>query len=172
MKSRLLITLFVLALIYGCSDQTESDDSRSLISNTEMNGPNKPFKVRGSGTFVGVAPDGSCNLPVQIALNGGGNATHTGLYTVDLTWCFQPPEGPLFIFGTIIAANGDELYIETTGQGVGDNGEVYETFAFVGGTGRFTEVSGEFDLYTTTVWDTNCDLCGTYTNYGEGTISY
>lgn len=173
MKAKLMLLVFALSLSFGCSsDISESEDSGALVSNTQEMGPERPFKVRGYGTFGAVTPDGSCDLPVQIALEGSGNATHLGRFTVELTWCFVPPTGPLYIYGTITAANGDLLFIETIDQGIGDNGEVYETFAFMGGTGRFEEASGQFDLYTATEFDTSCEICGTYSNYGEGTIRY
>ena len=177
MKSFKTILILCSALILaGCSEPT---DLASPENDADLRIVERPFKVRGSGTFDLVNSDGSCgDFPLQIALQGDGNATHVGRYSVDLTWCFnpgnpdeqQPPS--LYIFGTLTAANGDEIQMETTGQGVGENGEVYETFSFLGGTGRFTDVSGEFNLYTTTVFRDDCPLCGTYTNYGDGWISY
>jgi hypothetical protein len=164
-----VLILCVALILTGCSEQA---DLPSPENEADLRIVERPFKVKGSGTFDLMESDGSCGaLPWQIALEGSGKATHVGLFTVDLTWCFQPPEGPLYIFGTLTAANGDEIYMETTGQGIGENGEVYETFSFIGGTGRFEEVSGAFDLYTTTVFGDNC-FCGTYSNYGEGSISY
>ena len=177
MKSfKTLWALCIVLILTGCSDQADQADPLSPESEAELRIVERPFKVRGSGTFELTNGVDSCpGFPLQIALNGCGNATHVGRYTVDLTWCFnpgsetQPPS--LYIFGTLTAANGDEIYMETTGQGVGENGEVYETFSFIGGTGRFQDVSGSFDLYTTTVFGENC-FCGTYSNFGEGSISY
>lgn len=173
MKSKFILLLFCGAMIFGCSsDPQESIDSQPLVSTSQSMGPERPFMVSGLGTFEAGENTACPGYPLQFNLEGTGNATHIGLFTVELTWCFVPPEGPLYLFGTITAANGDTLDIQTTGQGEGPNGEVYETFEFTGGTGRFEEVSGEFDLYTTTVFDPICGLCGTYTNYGEGYISY
>lgn len=171
MKSFKTILILCFALILaGCSEPT---DLASSENEANLRIAERPFKVKGSGTFDLVDSDGSCNsFPLQIALIGSGNATHVGRFSVDLTWCFVPPEGPLYIFGTLTAANGDEIYMETIGQGVGENGEVYETFIFIGGTGRFEDVSGQFDLYTTTVFSDDCPLCGTYSNSGEGSIIY
>jgi hypothetical protein len=73
--------------------------------------------------------------PVSRAITFGGVATHLGLYTADgfLT-------ARLVIFGTIEAANGDQLNF--TGFFVPWFGELRATINLDGGTGRFADAYG------------------------------
>lgn len=169
MKLKLIVSIFALTLLLGCSDQTDPIDETSA-NETIMRGQNKPLKINGNGTFA-AGPNINCtDYLVQIDLSGSGNATLIGLFSAELTWCWSPPTNELYISGVITAANGDEINIESTGQGIGENGEVYESYVMEGGTGRFADAYGEINLYTTTVFET--EASGTWTNYGEGFLSY
>jgi len=73
--------------------------------------------------------------PVSRAITFGGVATHLGLYTAN---GFLTPR--LVIFGTIEAANGDQLNF--TGFFVPWFGELLATINLEGGTGRFADAYG------------------------------
>jgi hypothetical protein len=67
-----------------------------------------------------------------------GNATHMGLMTGSISSCINPTTLPPTLFNvqmTLIAANGDELHLETQGVDTG-------TIDIVGGTGRFDGATG------------------------------
>jgi hypothetical protein len=88
---------------------------------------------------------------------GEGHMSHLGKVEYSLTQCTMP--GPLTTSEgtiTLVAANGDELWLEHTmlGQMVGTmdepEGFLFEgEWAAVGGTGRFTHASGSGDLHGT-----------------------
>ena len=87
----------------------------------------KPFKLKGAGGIdLGT---GEFSL--------GGVATHLGLYTA--TGFLNPAD--FTIFGTFVAANGDELGF-TAFFDTGPMGEIQATFNFAGGTGRFADAIG------------------------------
>jgi hypothetical protein len=82
--------------------------------------------------------------------SGSGNATHLGRYTV--TYESEVYIPTLMGSGSahFIAANGDSLLTDVTGQAnPTENPDVLsivETFTIVGGTGRFDGASGEFTV--------------------------
>ena len=101
MKLKLIVPLFALIMFFGCSEQTDALEETSVNESLIMRGPNKPFKVSGSGTFA-AGPNNDCTeYIVQINLEGSGNATLVGLYGVELNWCWNPP----------FAGGNNELYI-------------------------------------------------------------
>lgn len=73
--------------------------------------------------------------PVSRAITFGGVATHLGLYTAN---GFLTPR--LVIYGTIEAANGDQLNF--IGNFVPWFGELLATINLDGGTGRFADAYG------------------------------
>lgn len=93
---------------------------------------------------------------------GGGNATHLGKFTTDMTFCFHVvlgEAGPDFEngFGEVIdgqgyfeAANGDRLFLSLPTGKVNPSqvpGYIFEfddTYYFNGGTGRFKGASGQY----------------------------
>jgi hypothetical protein len=82
--------------------------------------------------------------------SGSGNATHLGRYTV--TYESEVYIPTLMGSGSahFIAANGDRLRTDVTGQANPtedpDVLSIVETFTIVGGTGRFDGASGEFTV--------------------------
>lgn len=122
-----------------------------------------PFKARLFTAGEGLAPDASCGAPPRL-LNtqvGEGVATHLGRFSVRITFCMdvtdflddlQLTEGESLPYdngiGTLVAANGDELYLEISGEVVPSahpdfDLEFHDRFRFTGGTGRFSGASGE-----------------------------
>lgn len=187
MKNRFLFLLAIAAMLFACSednllnDLTKSADETTL--NSEMNKRDngkaviKPFKIKGSGT-ISYMPNEICGELVPLLVRGQGNATHLGLFNVELTICsnFHPniENRVEIIDGTMIAANGDKLFF-TANSAVGDigidnNGE-YTLYHFERGTGRFEFCIGEVKLYGNVEIDP-VTLNGIYSNYGEGWIKY
>jgi hypothetical protein len=92
---------------------------------------------------------------------GGGVATLLGRFSTRITFCMdatdvlddgQLTEGESLPYvdgvGTLIAANGDELYIEISGAVLPSSDpefdlEFQDRFRFTGGTGRFAGAAGE-----------------------------
>ena len=165
MKTRLVLSVIVLALVFiGCSDDPVEQTTES--TNVDR-GAERPFKVRSAGTFGVVEPD-VCAPLAQIILEGTGNGTHIGLFDVVITWC-DDFAGTTIQTGVVTAANGDKLYFYTSGFGADENGE-YGEYTFEGGTGRFEDSNGFLILYNTVEF--TGQGVGTYSNYGEGWLSY
>ena len=101
--------------------------------------------------------------------SGSGNATHLGRFTV--TYEF---EVNLLTFAGIgsahfIAANGDSIFTEITGQGTVPDpiSFIVETHTITGGTGRFAGATGSF-----TIERLLNTVTGITSGSFEGTISY
>ena len=113
-----------------------------LLGTIPASAVERPFALNGTGVAT-LITDESGNLIGAIP-TGSGTATHLGQWTVSGTVKYTPVNGVLKSSGeaTLTAANGDKLQIQIDGildpiaavdQGV---------FHFVGGTGRFEQVSG------------------------------
>jgi hypothetical protein len=105
----------------------------------------RPFALNGNGaaTFI---TDGAGNI-IGANITASGTATHLGLWTAVGTVQFTAdPNNPgrLLSSGTatITAANGDKLQFVVNGSLDLATGADTGPLRFVGGTGRFDEVSG------------------------------
>jgi hypothetical protein len=146
-------------LIAGCSkleiqpDPLYSSDESALKSAKKHE---VPFK----GQFVNwerkdyVAPDPDPPATMRAYFDGEGNATHLGktLQFQDQQW----EEGALGAkgWGTMIftAANGDELWSTYTSSFLWEDWPVFiipGKGEFTGGTGRFENATGSFDMEET-----------------------
>ena len=118
-----------------------------------------PFKARFSVWDHSDYTDMQCGgFPnFLLTMEGAGTATHLGKFTTRITFCVNVFTNEYWdTEGSLVAANGDELFIEIpTGQIVdneGDDSDYYQTkfndpALFVGGTGRFEGATGS--------WQTN-----------------
>jgi hypothetical protein len=110
-------------------------------------GTDRPVKGKTSGTST-------INLATGTATSQGtGNISHLGktTYTLNLT---TAPTGPTTIAlsgtGTLVAANGDQVFVTITGTAtvpslvpaVGDRNSFTFVSTITGGTGRFSDASG------------------------------
>ena len=81
---------------------------------------------------------------------GVGNATHLGLFTYRLQAELFIPTLTASASATLIAANGDMIFGEGSGQGTptGTPGivSIVETYTITGGTGRFAGAAGNFTV--------------------------
>jgi hypothetical protein len=106
-----------------------------------------PFK----GTLQSVETYAVTPPIMSVTANGSGNATHLGQFTIN----YEVKVNLETISGEgsaqIVAANGDILYANISGQGtpVGapDVFNVVEEFTITGGTGRFANANGNFTLH-------------------------
>jgi len=83
-----------------------------------------------------------------IDATGVGNATHLGLFTYHLQAELYLPTLTASASATLIAANGDMIFGEGSGQGTptGTPGivSIVEIYTITGGTGRFAGATGNF----------------------------
>lgn len=151
------------ALLGACSEPVAPDVDATLADLTPASAEvTIPFRGQFYTDLAGLAPDPACGAPPWL-LNtqvGAGHATHLGQFTVHITFCVDATDllddGQLTAgeslpyvdgFGTMVAANGDELHIEIEGAVIPSTNPEYDfqfsdPFTFVGGTGRFTEATG------------------------------
>jgi hypothetical protein len=107
-----------------------------------------PFKARYDWRVVAEAPAPGCDGPgeARAFLEGEGNGTHLGNFTISLNHCGRPGLPLSDGHGTFVAANGDLLHI--TYFGVGGLTGTFPVFnfesrvEFVGGSGRFANATG------------------------------
>lgn len=182
------LSFFLLLLATGCTERAPTatiDGSSSAIEAHRLAKNSTPFRMTGEGAFLGqdFAPgfgpplfgkstfDGRCSQPSDFVIRFGvwGEATHLGRADAHLEHCsivdFQTGRSAI-IDGemVIIASNGDELHVQYSRAA----DQVVEPVEFVGGTGRFSNASGEGHQTATVDRAT-----GTVTSFNlEGLISY
>lgn len=139
--------------------QNPTDDFSLKSSETVLTKANKdhyrPFKANFElhSEFQGIVPAPPDPFFTHLHIYGNGNATHLGKteffmdqYWQRIAWGSPFSKG----YGTIIlyAANGDELYATFTGDADHSNDPnvpVINIGTFNGGTGKFTNATGEFE---------------------------
>jgi hypothetical protein len=186
MKKQLLFLLAIVAMLFGCSEDVLLDD---YAKSTDENAPQsemlkenkgkavtKTIKMRGYGS-VEYTPHHISDEGMQVYLatvEGQGNASHLGLFEIDLTYYAMyipiPDSDPIVytywpispITGIQTAANGDQLF--TAAYGPNPDGSLH--FMYNNGTGRFEYVTGYVNLFFNWSDDFNWE------NFGEGEITY
>ncbi len=164
----LLAALFVLAIRCNKENVTPTNEKDNTFSTIEKAGKAvtktiKFFEV--SGTFEFDNTIEGCAPAPYLTLEGEGNASHIGHYTVINFGCY---DGMSVMNGKITAANGDEIhtYVESAWQDL-ETEIWYYHYIIYGGTGRFDGAYGEVDLFGT------IDMANfVWTMEGEGTITY
>lgn len=124
----------------------------------------KILKIRTSGTMTMTPDSPECNGNILVNVEGEGNASHLGKFTITLDYCSDgvAPVSP--ILATQTAANGDQLYSVVVGS---DPSKGSLDFMYYDGTGRFEGASGFITLFFTFDY-----VNQTFSNYGEGTLTY
>ena len=168
-----------VALFVGCSQPITPTSPTSLslaslsIASSEAKGTGAgvlssaqevPFKGRLEGTAT-ITP-GSPFLSVSI--EGTGNATHLGRFTVEIPHVVNAMNRTSAGTYEFTAANGDTLTAGFTGQATLTAPgvlSVVETATITGGTGRFADATGSF-----TVERVFNQVTGVTTGSFEGTI--
>ena len=175
------VAVVFVALSVGCSQPISptSPTSRSSaspsIASSDANATgagllSKDQEVPFKGRLEGAATIRPLTPPfLSVSIEGTGNATHLGRFTVENAHLVNTATGTLTGTYEFTAANGDTLTASFTGQastpapGVRS---IVETATITGGTGRFADATGTFTverfLYLAT---------GLTTGSFEGTIS-
>jgi hypothetical protein len=137
-------------------------------------GTDRPFKGALTG-FATVAPDPSCPIGLRTDSEGSGTASHLGRVSMTSSHCTPAPDAFTGRM-TIVAANGDELYMTYSGTSeplppVGGVILAPSHNVIVGGTGRFADATGEAD-FTALVTFAGLGVPLPITWTWDGTISY
>lgn len=114
-----------------------------LLATIPASAVQRPFALSGSGTATLIVNEQG--LPTGSVATGSGTATHLGQWTVTGNPQYTPDaQGVLHSSGeaTLVAANGDKLFIQIDGVLDPVAGVDQGTFYFLGGTGRFEGASG------------------------------
>ena len=118
-----------------------------------------PFKGRFTGVAIAtdtltVDPDTGAEVTTtEVTIEGGGNGTHLGRYTLDATSTSSTDSEVTTSALVFIAANGDEVWATFSGESeTGSDGLVDSALSATisGGTGRFANSTGYFTLVMTT----------------------
>ena len=169
-----------VALFVGCSQPIMPTSPTSLSSaglsiassqanangaNVPSNDQEVPFKGRldGTATITGGPPF------LSVSIEGTGNATHLGRFTVEIPHFVNTTNRTSTGTYQFTAANGDTLTAGFTGQATLTAPgvlSVVETATITGGTGRFAGATGRF-----TVERLFNQVTGLTTGSFEGTIS-
>ena len=193
MKNRLLLLLSLVVLAFGCSndsiinhfsDPSLSDEVRAALVSPLFeydgsdiidkfkptdrgNAVTRKFKVRNSTTINFIPGSEDCGGLFKVVIEGEGNASHMGLFTIYIDYCSdgENPTGP--ILGVQTAANGDTLLTALVGAGFDPELGQYLDWIYYDGTGRFEGAYGEIRLYGVIDY-----VNGVGELAGEGTITY
>ncbi len=152
------------------------------VGSALANSDSRPFKSSGSGTQVAGGPHGcQFGFVCTVTINGTATSSHlgTGPYmsalTIDYADVTFPSAteycAPVTGNSTLYAANGDEVFVSTTGQvcastAAGAVHTLTATYTITGGTGRFEGATGSGT-------ETGTDNGGANSSYTlSGTIGY
>jgi hypothetical protein len=167
--------VFSLCLI-GCDQLGTVDpptDSGRITADRSATVETRPFKASYEFHVPG-GPAVPCagSVASRLFIEGEGNGTHLGRFTINLSQCDGPNGTLVDGRGTFVAANGDLLDFTYTGVLTGfvfpDLGFESQV-TFTGGTGRFLTASGSavargsVDVTTgtgPTVWEGTISIAG------------
>ncbi len=111
----------------------------------------RPFALNGSGVASFITDEAGHVIGANPTASG--TATHLGVWSTTGTVHYAPPDEngriPSSGDATITTANGDKLYVVLQGSFDPNAFTDHGSFTFVGGTGRFAEVSGTADFVVT-----------------------
>jgi hypothetical protein len=91
------------------------------------------------------------NFPrLSVDAAGSGHATHLGHFTINYQAIVVVTTGSGSVSAHLVAANGDSLFAEGTGQATPtatpNVSQIVERYTITGGTGRFAGASGSFTV--------------------------
>lgn len=106
-------------------------------------GTDRPFKASFAGPVHWEFPGEFASECAEITTvtESPGKATHMGNVMLSSSHCPGEPGNTEDGFGTIVAANGDELYMVYDYDPLDEGNEIEVTFE--GGTGRFASATGD-----------------------------
>jgi len=195
MKTRLMFLLAFIVIMVACDSDSLQNNLKSSSENDSLNaemllsplfnykGGNfnksnfkskknsslvtRTLKSESSGIIEFDFNSEVCEPYIRVLIKGQGNASHLGLFTIEISYCSdgENPTGP--ILGIQTAANGDQLFTALVGAGFDQDLGFYMDYIYYGGTGRFTNASGEIRLYGIVDYENMV-----FNNHGEGTLTY
>jgi hypothetical protein len=121
-----------------------------LLGTIPVSAVERPFALKGTGVATLILNESG--MPIGAIPTGSGTATHLGQWTVTGNVKYTPDSnGVLHSSGeaTITAANGDKLQTQIDGILDPVAGMDQGVFYFVGGTGRFENVTGSANFVVT-----------------------
>jgi hypothetical protein len=110
-------------------------------------GKQVPFKGRSSGVVTTAGFDPVAGV-AYTRVEGEGQATHLGRFTVTADVAVAVATGIPQGTWTLTAANGDMLFLAMGGHGIDDT-HGFGFFTVVGGTGRFEGATGSYEQIIT-----------------------
>jgi len=141
-----------------------------VLSGLATAGERVPFKGQSSGVVTTVGFDPSTMI-ASTRVEGEGNATHLGHFTVVGGVALDVITGIPLGTWTLTAANGDMLFLKMGGHGI-DATHGFGAFTVVGGTGRFLGATGYYEQIITFAFPPGSAINPTpYTDVLDGTIS-
>jgi len=179
MKTRILMLLAIFIFAISCNkDSDVSTIEKDVLTLEKSQTVTKHLSFKKSwGTYLVTYGENEC-FPeyAQSIVEGQGNATHLGRFTVRNEYCVDfegTPASP--IFGWLTHANGkDVIYtmVEDPANDtyIGPDGLQYLEYIIIGGEGRFEGAEGDILMYGTLTPETQ--FSGTWYLEGEGTITY
>jgi len=174
-----------VALFVGCSQSITPTSPTSLSASPSI--ASSEAKVTGAGVFSkdqevpfkgrleGTATITPGSPFLSVSIEGTGNATHLGRFTVEIPHLVNPMNRTSIGTYEFTAANGDTLTAGFTGQATLTAPgvlSVVETATITGGTGRFAGASGSFTverLFNQVTGLTTGSFEGTIPSPGAGT---
>jgi hypothetical protein len=142
------------------------------LANPAAAGDQVPFK----GSLAGVVTHTPIDaLHDQVDVEATGNATHLGVFMLDIPHIVNHANGTAIGSYEFTAANGDTVFADFTGQATPTStpGVLYivETVTITGGTGRFAGAGGSFiceRLFDRIAGTTSGSFDGTISSPGAG----
>lgn len=154
MKPITLLSVVACASLLACDSPAPTDpigdDVQAATVALSSSATTHKFVQTSTGDAIML---GWCNEAAGIAFMsapGTGHGTHIGHFTVEQTQCVDLATGVATNGHAIVTtANGDEVHATYAGQAAPGNGlPVFDIhYAVAGGTGRFTNVTGELDIH-------------------------
>lgn len=179
MKIRILLLVLLFTLTLGCNKESSFTPIEEEMLTIEKSHPvTKHLNFKKSwGTYLITYGDNDCYPQnAQSVIEGQGNATHLGRFTVRNEYCVDftgTPASP--IYGWITHANGRDVIhtmVEDPANDIypGPDGLLYFEYIIIGGEGRFEGAEGDILMYGTLTPETQ--FSGTWYLEGEGEITY
>jgi hypothetical protein len=160
-------TINAKLLLSPLTNYNSKNNEFNLTLKRNGNAVTRDIKIDNSGIITFNMNSAECDPYIQVLIKGQGNASHLGLFTIEISYCSDGvnPVGP--ILGKQTAANGDQIFTALVGAGYDENLGNYMDFIYYGGTGRFIDAYGEVRLYGVVDYANQV-----FKLHGGGTLTY
>ncbi len=170
MKTKLLvISLFTCFMIFNCSveEVNTGEFEQDPIDNIQTSKlATHKFSMKESGSIVNVKPQ-DCDSEGQYVLTGHAVIQNFGEFK---TYAIQCTDFGInnYLKGWFDDGNNNILYFYSEKTDQDSNGRYYQ-YHFIGGTGKFAEVTGEINVYINENFNGSS---GVYSKHAEGSIDF